>query len=71
MPFSVARISWDTNIKHYVHNGLFDNLSNIIKTQIPKTNRYCWTHEADSKYMGSEVANFIKVELELMKQTGE
>lgn len=71
MPFSATRVSWDTNVKHYIRNGLFDNLPNTIKVQIPKTNRYRWEHEADSKYIGCEVANFIKEELELIKRTGE
>lgn len=71
MPFSATRVSWDTNVKHYIRNGLYDNLPNTIKTQIPKTNKHCWKHEKDSKYIGCEVANFIKGELELIKRTGE
>jgi len=71
MPFSTARVSWDTNVKHYVRNGLFDNLPNSIKIQIPKTNKYRWKQEKESKYIGCEVSNFIKEELELIKRTGE
>lgn len=71
MPFSTTRVSWDTNVKHYVRNGLFDNLPNTIKAQIPKTNRHRWKYEEDNKYIGCEVANFIKEELELIKRTGE
>ncbi|WP_264564666.1 DDE-type integrase/transposase/recombinase [Flavobacterium sp. N3904] len=71
MPFSATRVSWDTNVKHYVRNGLIDNLPNTLKAQIPKTNRYRWKREADNKYKGCEVAHFIKEELELIKRTGE
>ena len=71
MSFSTTRISWDTTVKHYIRNGLFDNLPNTIKAQIPKSNRYRWKQEADSKYRGCEVAHFIKEELELIKRTGE
>jgi hypothetical protein len=69
MPFAPTRISWDTNVKHYVRNGLFNTLPNTIKAQIPKSNRYRWKQEADNKYIGCEVAHFIKEELELIKQT--
>jgi putative transposase len=71
MPISATRISWDTNVKHYVRNGLFNNLPDTIKAQIPKTNKHRWEHEAANKYMGCEVANFIKKELELIKRTGK
>lgn len=71
MTFSTPRVSWDTNVKHYIRNGLFDNLPDTIKAQIPKTNRYRWKNEADNKYIGCEVSNFIKEELELIKRTGE
>lgn len=71
MPFSTTRVSWDTNVKHYIRNGLFDHLPNTIKTQIPKTNKHRWKQESEDKYKGCEVANFIKEELELIKRTGE
>jgi putative transposase len=71
MHFSATRVSWDTNVKHYIRNGLFENLPSTLKAQIPKTNRHRWEHEADSKYIGCEVANFIKEELELIRRTGE
>lgn len=71
MPFSATRVSWDTNVKHYIRNGLYDNLPNTIKTQIPKTNKHRWKQKPEDKYKGCEVANFIKEELELIKRTGE
>jgi putative transposase len=71
MIFQNSRISWDTNVKHYIRNGLYGNLPNTIKTKIPKTNRHRWERETAEKYIGCEVANFIKEELELIKRTGE
>jgi putative transposase len=71
MIYSSSRISWDTNVKHYIRNGLFDNLPNTIKAKIPKTNKHRWERETADKYLGCEVANFIKEELELIKRTGE
>lgn len=71
MIYSSSRISWDTNVKHYIRNGLFDNLPNTIKAKISKTNKHRWERETADKYLGCEVANFIKEELELIKRTGE
>ena len=71
MIYSSSRISWDTNVKHYIRNGLYDNLPNTIKSKIPKSNKHRWEHETADKYLGCEVANFIKEELELIKRTGE
>lgn len=71
MIYSSSRISWDTNVKHYIRNGLYDNLPNTIKAKILKSNKNRWEHETADKYLGCEVANFIKEELELIKRTGE
>ncbi|MFV8343760.1 transposase [Flavobacterium sp. XS2P39] len=71
MNYSSSRISWDTNVKHYIRNGLFDNLPNAIKAKIPKTNKHRWERETADKYLGCEIANFIKEELDLIKRTGE
>jgi hypothetical protein len=71
MIYLPSRISWDTNVKHYIRNGLYDNLPNTIKAKIPKSNKYRWERETVDKYLGCEVANFIKEELELIKRTGE
>lgn len=71
MIYSPSRISWDTNVKHYIRNELYDNLPNTIKARIPKSNKHRWEHETGDKYLGCEVANFIKEELELIKRTGE
>lgn len=70
MSHSLSRISWDTNVKHYIRNGLFDNLPDPLKSKIPKTNKHRWKNETDDKYIGCEVASFIKEELELIKRTG-
>jgi putative transposase len=58
-------------VKHYIRNGLYNNLPQEIQNQIPRTNIHRWLHETDDKYLGCEVANFIKEELQLIKQTGE
>jgi hypothetical protein len=71
MIYSPSRISWDSNVKHYIRNGLYNNLPIAIKSQIPKANKHRWERERDDKYVGSEVATFIKKELELIKRTGE
>lgn len=71
MSYQNQRISWDTSVKHYIRYGLYNNLPEEIKVQIPRTNIHRWSHEKDDKYLGCEVAKFIKEELELIKQTGE
>ena len=71
MPFSATRVSWDTNVKHYIRNGLYDNLPDELKSKISKTNKHRWKNETTDKYFGCEVSNFIKEELELIKRTGE
>jgi putative transposase len=70
MPPSLSCISWDTNVKHYSRNGLHNNLPNTLKAKIPKTNKHRWEREEDNKYMGCEIASFIKEELELIKRIG-
>jgi hypothetical protein len=69
--YSSSRISRDTNVKHYIRNGLYDNSLNTIKVKIPKSNKHRWEHETADKYLGCEVANFIKEELDLIKRAGE
>jgi hypothetical protein len=71
MHHQTTRILWDTNVKHYIRNGLYNNLPIAIRTQIPKTNKHRWKNEKDDKYIGCEVANFITEELELIKRAGE
>ncbi|MEW5676024.1 DDE-type integrase/transposase/recombinase [Flavobacterium enshiense] len=71
MPYKNNRISWDTSVKHYIRLGLYNNLPEEIKVQIPRTNIHRWANETDTKYLGCEVAKFIKEELELIKQTGQ
>jgi hypothetical protein len=71
MIYSSSRISWGTNVKHYIRNGLYDNLPEELKSRISKTNKHRWQNESEDKYLGCQVANFIKEELELIKRTGE
>ena len=70
MTYLLSRISWDTNVKHYIRNGLYGNLPNNLKSKIPKSNKHRWEREVDSKYTGCEIASFIKEELELIKRIG-
>lgn len=70
MSHPLSRISWDTNVKHYIRNGLYGNLPNNLKAKIPKSNKHRWEREVDSKYTGCEIASFIKEELELIKRIG-
>ncbi len=70
MVHQLSRISWDTNVKHYIRNGLYGNLPNTLKNQIPKTNKHRWEREKENKYAGCEIASFIKEELELIKRVG-
>ena len=71
MIYQNSRISWDTNVKHYIRNGLYDTLPATIKSKIPKTNKHRWERETEDKYIGCEIAAFIKEELELIKRVGE
>lgn len=60
MSYKNNRISWDTNVKHYVRFGLYHNLPEEIKIQIPRTNIHRWAKESDDKYLGCEVANIYQ-----------
>jgi putative transposase len=71
MAYQSSRISWDTSVKHYIRNGLYENIPVDIRTKISRTNKHRWENEIDSKYLGCTVAHFIKEELELIKRTGE
>lgn len=67
---SIYRNSWDTNVKHYIRNGLYDNLPEELKSRISKTNKHRWQNECEDKYLGCEINAFIKEELELIKRIG-
>ncbi|MES2812055.1 MAG: DDE-type integrase/transposase/recombinase [Bacteroidota bacterium] len=66
-----TRTSWDTSVKHYIRNGLYHNLPDEIKTQIPRTNIHRWSKEDNEKYLGCNVAVFINQELELIRKTNQ
>jgi hypothetical protein len=68
---SINRNSWDTNVKHYIRNGLYDNLPEELKSRIPKTNKHRWKNESEKKHLGCEINAFIKEELELIKRIGK
>lgn len=64
------RVSWDTNVKHYIRNGLYSHLPKELQIKIPKSCYYRWKGEPDTKYLGCEVAEYINQELELIKKIG-
>ena len=66
-----SRTSWDTNVKHYVRNGLLENLPLELRKQLPRTNINRWIKEPNDKYVGCEVAQFINEQIELFKKTGQ
>jgi putative transposase len=70
MHYATSRISWDTSVKHFIKLGLYDTLPENLKTKISKTNKHRWKNELDTKYQGFEVSNYIKSELELLKELG-
>ena len=65
------RISWDTNVKHYVRSGLYLNLPSDIKNQIPSSNLSRWKNEPNDKYIGSELAKYIDQDIALYKRIGQ
>tara|TARA_R110000868_G_scaffold131418_2_gene341458 strand:- start:10758 stop:12038 length:1281 start_codon:yes stop_codon:yes gene_type:complete len=71
MLYNSSRISWDTSVKHYIRNGLYETLPADLKVKISRTNKHRWERETADKYIGCEIAAFIKEELELIKRVGE
>lgn len=65
------RKSWDTAVKHYVRNNLFENLPESIQVQVSSSNKSRWMNESESKYTGCEVAEFIQEEIELIKRINQ
>ena len=71
MLYHSSRSSWDTNVKHYIWNGLYDTLPADLKAKISRTNKHRWERETEDKYIGCEIAAFIKEEIALIKRVGE
>jgi len=65
------RKSWDTNVKHFVRSGLYYNLPNEIRNQIPSSNISCWKNESKDKYFGSDISQYINQDIELYKRIGQ
>lgn len=65
------RISWDTNVKHYVRSGLYLNLPSDIKSQISSSNLSRWKNEPNDKYIGSELAKYIDQDIAFYKRIGQ
>ncbi len=68
---SYYRKSWDTNVKHYVRAGLYENLPGHLKDQISSSNISRWKNESHDKYSGSEVVKYIAQDIELYKKIGQ
>ncbi|PQV48796.1 hypothetical protein CLV33_1041, partial [Jejuia pallidilutea] len=66
--YKPKRQSWDTNVKHYFRLGLENALPKRFKSSIPSSNISRWKREAKNKYKGSEVAEYINQELQLIKR---
>lgn len=62
--------SYDTSIKHYIRLGLFDNLPDELRSNIPTSNYYRWKNEPEDKYLVCEVAQYINQEIDLIKRVG-
>jgi len=63
-----TRISWDTSVKHYIRNGLLDTIPISLQEKMHPSNIHRWKNEPEDKYIGCEVAEFIKQELALIKR---
>ncbi len=71
MQIKTTRTSYDTIIKHYVRNGLTDQIPPELLDTIPKSNISRWKHQAEDKYIDCELARFINKEVELIKRIDE
>lgn len=71
MLYNSSRSSWDTSVKHYIRNGLYNTLPADLKVKISRTNKHRWERETEDKYIGCEIAAFIKEEIALIKRVGE
>jgi hypothetical protein len=62
----MIRISYDTSIKHLYRFGLQKTIPKELREQIPKSNIHRWKNEKDTKYLGCQLNEFAKQELELL-----
>ncbi len=65
------RISWHSNIKYCIRNGLDNQLPKELLNAIAKSNISRWKNESKDKYKGCEVARYIENEINLVKRIGE
>ena len=68
---NIARKSWDTNVKHFVRSGLLSSLPLDLRKQLSTSNINRWLYEDSKKYVGCEITNFVKKELNLYKRIGQ
>ena len=55
-------------VKHYVRFGLHENIPQELVASIHRSNIHRWKNESDDKYMGCDLAAFIKKEIELVSR---
>jgi len=68
---NTSRKSYDTNVKHFVRMGLLSSMPFELKEQIPTSNINRWRYEDPKKYVGCEISDFVKKELDLYKRIGQ
>lgn len=64
-----TRISWDTNMKIYVRNGLHKSLPKEMLKTLHRSNIHRWKNEPENKYENCGIQNHIKQDIDfLIKQ---
>lgn len=71
MAYQNTRISWDTNVKVYIRNGLHKNLSKEILKTIPSSNISRWKGEAENKYKNLDIQKLINNDIELYHELNQ
>ena len=66
-----TRVSWDTNVKIYIRNGLHKNLPQEVLKTIPRTNIHRWVNEPSDKYKNCGLQHLIEQDFELLKSQNE
>lgn len=71
MNYNNKRKSWDTAVKHYYRLGLEANLPKELNSLVASTNKSRWRQEQENKYIGCDLADFIKEEIDLIKRINQ
>jgi len=59
-----ARTSYDTSLKHLYRKGLEDAIPVSLRKNIPRNTIHRWRNEKDNKYLGCELNDLAKSEIE-------